>query len=158
MADTIKAKQNGKTRAQLILILMQAYGRPVTAREIMNIVYPGNKNESQISDELRYMFQQGKVIRTGTPQQYFYELLEKKKRNYFYVMQNKTFAEEYSGGYLWAPQQGNNGAAANHSWSRMQSVKAGDVIIHGYKQQVVAISIAKSDCYSAQRPEELVAD
>lgn len=58
MADTIKAKQNGKTRAQLILILMQAYGRPVTAREIMNIVYPGNKNESQISDELRYMFQE----------------------------------------------------------------------------------------------------
>lgn len=55
MADTIKAKQNGKTRAQLILILMQAFGRPVTAREIMNIVYPGNKNESQISDELRYM-------------------------------------------------------------------------------------------------------
>ena len=65
MADTIKAKQNGKTRAQLILILMQAFGRPVTAREIMNIVYPGNKNESQISDELRYMLQQGKVVRTG---------------------------------------------------------------------------------------------
>ena len=86
MADTIKAKQNGKTRAQLILILMQAFGRPVTAREIMNIVYPGNKNESQISDELRYMLQQGKVVRTGTPQQYFYELPDKKKRNYFYVM------------------------------------------------------------------------
>ena len=157
-SKTINVKQNGKTRAQLILILMQAFGRPVTAREIMNIVYPGNKNESQISDELRYMLQQGKVVRTGTPQQYFYELPDKKKRNYFYVMQNKTFAEEYSGGYLWAPQQGNNGSAANHSWSRMQSVKAGDVIIHGYKQQVVAISIAKSDCYSAQRPEELVAD
>lgn len=65
MADTIKAKQNGKTRAQLILILMQAFGRPVTAREIMNIVYPGNKNESQISDELRYMLQQGKVGKNG---------------------------------------------------------------------------------------------
>ena len=51
-SKTIKSKQNGKTRAQLITILMQAYGRPVTAREIMNIVYPGNKNESQISDEL----------------------------------------------------------------------------------------------------------
>lgn len=158
MAETIKTKQNGKTRAQLILILMQAYGRPITAREIMNIVYPGNKNESQISDELRYMLQQGKVVRTGTPQQYFYELPDKKARNYFYVMQNKTFAEEYGGGYLWAPQQGNNGSAANHSWSRMQNVKSGDVIMHGYKQQVVAISIAKTDCYSATRPEELVAD
>ena len=44
-------------------------------------------------------------------------------------MQNKTFAKKYSGGYLWAPQQGYYGAAANHSWSRIQSVKAGDVII-----------------------------
>lgn len=130
MTNTIKAKQNGKTRAQLITILMQAYGRPVTAREIMNIVYPGNKNESQISDELRYMLQQGKVVRTGTPQQYFYELPDKKVRNYFYVMQNKTFTEEYGGGYLWAPQQGNNGSVANHSWSRMKNVKSGDVIIH----------------------------
>ena len=128
MADTIKTKQNGKTRAQLITILMQAYGRPVTAREIMNIIYPGNKNESQVSDELRYMLQQGKVVRTGTPQKYFYELPEKKSRNYFYVMQNKTFAEEYGGGYLWAPQKGNNGSAPNHSWLRMQDVKAGDVI------------------------------
>lgn len=158
MADTIKTKQNGKTRAQLITILMQAYGRPVTAREIMNIIYPGNKNESQVSDELRYMLQQGKVVRTGTSQQYFYELPEKKSRNYFYVMQNKTFAEEYGGGYLWAPQKGNNGSSPNHSWLRMQDVKAGDVILHGYKQQVVAISIANADCYAAMRPEELVAD
>ena len=58
-SKNINVKQNGKTRSQLILILMQAYARPVTAREIMNIVYPGNKNESQISDELRYMLQQG---------------------------------------------------------------------------------------------------
>ena len=158
MAETINSKQNGKTRAQLILILMQAYRRPVTAREIMNIVYPGNKNESQISDELRYMLQQGKVLRTGTPQQYFYELPGKKHINYFYVMQNRTFAEEYAGEYLWAHQQGNNGSPANHSWSRMKSIKTGDVIIHGYKQQVVAISIAKRDCYLALRPDELVAD
>ena len=33
MAETIKTKQNGKTRAQLILILMQAYGRPITASD-----------------------------------------------------------------------------------------------------------------------------
>ena len=31
-SKAINVKQNGKTRAQLILILMQAYGRPVTAR------------------------------------------------------------------------------------------------------------------------------
>lgn len=34
------------------------------------------------------------------------------------------------GRYLWAPQQGNNGSVANHSWSRMKNVKSGDVIIH----------------------------
>lgn len=158
MEKAIKKKQNGKTRAQLILILMQAYGRPITLREIMNIIYPRNKNESQILDELGHMLQQGKVVRTGTPQQYFYELPDKKVRNYFYVMQNRTFAEEYGGGYLWAPQQGSNGSAANHSWSRMQNVKSGDVIIHGYQKQVVAISIAKTNCYSALRPEELSAD
>lgn len=33
MEKTIKTKKNGKTRAQLILILMQAYGRPITARK-----------------------------------------------------------------------------------------------------------------------------
>ena len=43
MAETIKSKQNRKTRAQHIMILI--------------LVYPGNKNESQISDELRYKLQ-----------------------------------------------------------------------------------------------------
>ena len=43
MAEIIKSKQNGKTRAQLIMIFI--------------IVYPGNMNESQISDGLRYMLQ-----------------------------------------------------------------------------------------------------
>lgn len=145
-------------RADKILILMKALARPVTARELMNILYPGNPNQTNVSDELKYMAQQNKVIRSGTSQQYYYELPEKINRKYFYVMQNKTFDEEYGGGYLWAPQMGNNGSGANHSWSRMKEVKTGDVILHGYKQKVVAISIAKADCYPAMRSDELAAD
>lgn len=32
--------------------------------------------------------------------------------NYFFVFQNKTFHEEYQGGYLWAPQFGRRYATA----------------------------------------------
>ncbi len=153
-----KEKQTSKTksRAQRITILMQAQGRPVTARELMNIMYPGNKNESQVADELRYMMQQNKVIRRGIPYQYYYELPDKQKRNYFYVMQNKTYLEELSGGYIWAPQRNDIDEEGAHHWKRMQEVKKGDIILHGFKQQVVAVSVAKTDCYAASKPDELV--
>lgn len=74
--------------------------------------------------------------------------------NYFFVFQNKSYYEEYRGGYLWAPQYGNSGKRVSH-WEKMKSVKRGDVIIHSYQKQIMAISIAKRDVYAAKRPTEL---
>lgn len=41
--------------------------------------------------------------------------------------------------------------------NKLKQLRA-DIILHGYKQQVVAISIAKADCYPAMRPAELFVD
>jgi hypothetical protein len=48
--------------------------------------------------------------------------------NFFIVFQNKTFKDEYSGGYLWAPQEDSGGYTPFH-WKNMTKVHRGDVII-----------------------------
>lgn len=75
--------------------------------------------------------------------------------NYFFVFQNKTYYEEYRGGYLWAPQLGKDGKRKSH-WEMMKLVRKGDVIIHSYQKRIVAISIAKLDAYVAEKPDELL--
>lgn len=55
---------------------------------------------------------------------------------------------------MWAPQRGKLGQKVSH-WETMKEVRCGDVIIHSYKQHIMAISIAKGDVYVAKRPEEL---
>lgn len=72
--------------------------------------------------------------------------------NYFFVFQKETFLEESEGGFLWSPQFDYNGRQKSH-WSMMKNVKKGDVIIHSVNKEIVAISVAKGDCYSSQRPE-----
>lgn len=74
--------------------------------------------------------------------------------NYFFVFQNKSYDEEYRGGYLWAPKYGNGGKRVSH-WEKMKSVKCGDIIIHSYQKRIMAVSIAKRDVYAANRPTEL---
>jgi len=73
---------------------------------------------------------------------------------YFFVFQNKSFNEEYNGGYMWAPQYGDDGRKVSH-WDQMKEVRKGDVIIHSYMKKIVAISIAKTDVYEFDRPVEL---
>lgn len=75
--------------------------------------------------------------------------IKSKKRQYFFVFQNKTYDAEMRGGYLWAPK-GN----VSH-WKMMTQVKKGDVIFHSVNKNIVAISIAKSDCYSFKQPKDL---
>lgn len=74
--------------------------------------------------------------------------------NYFFGFQNKSFYDEFRGGYLWAPQCGLSGKKVSH-WDKMKEVRCGDIIIHSYKKQIMAISIAKEDVYAAIRPVEL---
>ncbi|WP_422485418.1 HNH endonuclease [Gudongella sp. DL1XJH-153] len=80
--------------------------------------------------------------------------LKKDTRQYFFVFQNKSYDEEYKGGYLWAPQHGDNGRRVSH-WELMKVVRKDDLIIHSYHKNIVAVSIAKSDVYESKRPLEL---
>lgn len=68
---------------------------------------------------------------------------------FFFIFQNITFYKEQQGGYLWAP----NGSCSH--WKNMRNVTRGDIIFHSYRRKIVAISIAKTDCYVACQPAEL---
>ena len=71
--------------------------------------------------------------------------------NYFYVYQNKTFTEEYRGGFLWSPKTDKRGGP-NAGYDTMRLVKAGDLIFHSCSGTIVAISKALGKCYSCKRP------
>lgn len=147
-----------KTRREVITMLQRAYDRPVTARELTDIMYEIGKQQANVFSELQYMEQLGLVKKHGESVPFAYSVVANTGTpNYFYVFQNQSFDEECAGGYLWAPKFAKDGTT-NHHWSRMKEVRKGDVIFHGYKQHVVAISIAKSDGYSADRPGELSAE
>ncbi len=63
----------------------------------------------------------------------------------FFVSQRKTYREEHSKQYLWAPQDN-----IFHHYN-MTQIKKGDVIIQ-YNGAIVGVGIATSDCYSSPRP------
>ncbi len=69
--------------------------------------------------------------------------------NFFFVFQNKTYDREKRGGYLWAPK----GTPAH--WKNLCQVKKGDMVFHSFKGNLVAISIATTDCFDAKQPQEL---
>ena len=84
-----------------------------------------------------------------------YRYLPKSKdllhRSVFWVYQNKTYYEEKRGGFLWSPKYTINGRR-HPGYESMKEVKPGDIIIHGYKANIVAISVARSTCFSFDRP------
>lgn len=75
-------------------------------------------------------------------------------RGYFFVFQNKSYDVERRGGFLWAPKTNEIGRYVSH-WRLMKEVKRGDVIIHSVNKHIVALSVACSDCYSAEQPNNL---
>lgn len=72
----------------------------------------------------------------------------------FYVFQGKTYKQGRSGGYLWSPQTTSKGHK-NKGYYTMTDVHTGDFILHHRNGEIVAISIANSDCYECDRPNEL---
>lgn len=72
----------------------------------------------------------------------------------WYVYQNQTFKEESAGEYLWSPQK-TKAAGNNTGYMNMAEVKKGDIIFHGCNAHTVAISIAKTNCFSFEQPKEL---
>lgn len=74
--------------------------------------------------------------------------------SYFIVFQNKTYHEERTGRYLWAPKRTKSRKKVFH-WSNMTKVKEGDMIFSLYKRNIVSVNIAKNDCIDANRPAAL---
>lgn len=71
--------------------------------------------------------------------------------NFYIVMQGKTYAEEKSRGVIWSPIIDKSGQTP-HFWERMKEVEAGDVIFHYVKGEIVAVSVAKKDCFEGGKP------
>ncbi len=76
---------------------------------------------------------------------------------YWWVSQNKTFAHEHEGGYLWAPKRDARGTRPHH-WATMESVRPGDVILSFVKQKICAIGVATSNAYDSSKPVEFGSD
>lgn len=74
-----------------------------------------------------------------------------KRHNCFWVYQNKTFGAEFRGSFLWSPQFA-NGWRPHPGYECMKEVKRGDIIFHSVQSAIVAISRARTDCYSAKNP------
>ncbi|MFJ7935626.1 HNH endonuclease [Sporosarcina sp. NPDC096371] len=69
----------------------------------------------------------------------------------FIVMQGQTYQEEKELGMIWSREQ-DSGGSLPHSWLRVMEVNEGDRIFHYVKGDIVAISVATSDCQAARRP------
>lgn len=72
---------------------------------------------------------------------------------YWWVNQNKTYAHEVSGGYLWSPKVKSDGGA-NAFYDFMREVAPGDVIFSFSGTFIKAIGMASSHCYEAPKPIE----
>lgn len=67
----------------------------------------------------------------------------------FIVHQGKTFFEEYTGEYIWAP------ASGIHHHERMTEIHKGDIIVNYANGAIQAISEALCDWFYSPRPSEL---
>ncbi|MGP4063462.1 HNH endonuclease [Oceanobacillus sp. M65] len=74
--------------------------------------------------------------------------------NYFLVFQNKSYNEERSGEYLWAPQKNKTGQKFHH-WTDMKKVKKGDIVFNSFNGELVSVVVAKEDAMEHERPSDL---
>lgn len=70
---------------------------------------------------------------------------------YFLVFQNKTYKEEMSGGYLWAPKRNIKGQTFFH-WENMTKIRKNNIIFSSVNRKIISVNIAKTDCFDAPRP------
>lgn len=74
--------------------------------------------------------------------------------NSYIVMQGHTYKEEKDLAIIWSPQR-DRGRNVPHSWLRMTEVEAGDRVFHYVKGNIVAISVAITDCLEVSKPSTL---
>lgn len=74
--------------------------------------------------------------------------------NYFLVSQSKSYLDENSKSYMWAPLTNKNGGSVR-AYELMKQIKKGDVIIHYRNNGIPGISIAKTDAYNCKKPASI---
>lgn len=72
---------------------------------------------------------------------------------YWWVNQNQTYDQEFSGGYMWSPKRNKNGAR-NSFYDSMREVAPGDLIFSFKNTYIPSIGIAQSNCYECPKPAE----
>ena len=72
---------------------------------------------------------------------------------YWWVNQNKTYAQEAGGGYLWSPKRKADGGR-NPFYEFMREVAPGDLILSFADTYIRAVGIAQSHCYECPKPAE----
>lgn len=70
---------------------------------------------------------------------------------YWWVSQNRTYAHERDGGFLWAPTADKAGNVPHH-WATMREVKPGDLIFSYVGAEIKALAIAVGDPHPSDRP------
>jgi hypothetical protein len=78
----------------------------------------------------------------------------KQKCQFWWVNQSKTYATEQEGGFLWAPQKDQRQTLQFH-WENVNKAKKGDIIFHYATGNLRSVSIAQTDGYESNRPEDL---
>lgn len=73
-------------------------------------------------------------------------------KNYWWVNQNQTYAEEIAGSFLWSPKRKANGHQ-NQFYNFMKEVQPGDVIFSYCATRIKAIGIATGPAESAPKPD-----
>lgn len=72
---------------------------------------------------------------------------------YWWVNQNKTFAHEFAGGYLWSPKRNANDHR-NHFYDTMRVVAPGDLVLSFKGTYIQAVGVARNYCYESPKPDE----
>ena len=73
--------------------------------------------------------------------------------SYWWVNQNKTFKQEFDGGYMWSPKKNKNGGHVQY-YENMINVLPGDIVFSFRRQQITALGIIQCRGYSAPKPSE----
>ena len=106
-----------------------------------------------IKNNSEYVFNQNIISEMEDHKAELEYFVDFKLKNYFrdafkreikvwWVNQGKTYQQERSEGYIWAPKANEQGTVFAH-WKAMTYVNSGDIIINYAKKQIVSISVAK---------------
>ncbi len=114
-------------------------------------------NDKHVSNQAIVFAQPPITQKRHSEHSFFSGNKEYQSRAVFWVYQNRTYYEEKAGGFLWSPKYTQNGRR-HPGYETMKEVKPGDIIIHSYKTHIVAMSIAKTRCFSCDRPSLAFSD